>query len=203
MIKHNQKISKFLDQLAKDHPEMDKMVNNIKKTLGELGAGDQAAQVLEASDVSDLETCFKIGSNPVNSCQDYAGGGMNEALLGYVAEANTKISVIRNEKGNILARRVLRLLELPDGQPALFLEQKYSSTASGAIDKVMLDQIMKKAETMNVRLFVKGEDQVPDGFTLTKSKEKLESKGGRAPYVYVDAAGGEKKSGKFQDNRTF
>ena len=93
---------------------------------------------------------------------------MNEALLGYVAEANTKISVIRNEKGNILARRVLRLLELPDGQPALFLEQKYSSTASGAIDKVMLDQIMKKAETMNVRLFVKGEDQVPDGFTFDK-----------------------------------
>ena len=42
--KRSQKISKFLDQLTKDHPEMDKMVNNIKKTLGELGAGDQAAR---------------------------------------------------------------------------------------------------------------------------------------------------------------
>jgi len=196
--KRSQKLSKFIKRLRGQFPEAGSIFDEIEKTLQGLGTGDQAAQNLVATDTADLETCFKIGAIPVHSCQDYNNGQYNEALLAYVAEANTKAAVVKNEKEKVIGRRITRLLGLRDGTPAIFLEDKYASTASGALDKVMLTHILNKAESNNIRVFIKDVEVVPDGFELQSSSEVLQSKGGRAPFVYVDAAGGERKRGKYR-----
>ncbi len=196
--KRSQKLSKFIRSLKERFPAAESVFITIEKTLQELGTGDQAAQNLVAEDSSDLETCFKIGSDPVKSCQDYNSGGYNEALMAYISEPNTKATIVRNEKGNAIGRRITRMLSLPGGEPALFLETKYASTASGAVDLVMLTHAVKKAEQMGMRIFIKEADAIPEGYTLIDTSEMLESKGGRAPYAYVDAAGGEKKRGKYR-----
>lgn len=195
------KLSKFLNQLKKDDHKVSEIISKIESMISGDDSEDKIEQILETNDTANLETCFKIGSEPVQSCQDYANGDYNEALLGYVAEANTKVSIINNEKGNIIGRRIIRLMELHNGDSAIFVEQKYSSIASSILDKVMLDNIMKKAKKMGVRVYIKGEDIAPEGFYYKNTSDSLESKGGRAPYVYVDAAGGKKSLGQFKINK--
>jgi len=195
--RRGQKINKLVRSLREHFSDSQSVFDQIQKSLAELETGDQSAQKLVAEDSSDLQVNFHIGAEPETSCQHYATGSMNEALLGYVAEANTKATIIKNEKGKIIGRRVTRILGLRDGTPVMFLEEKYASTASGIVDKVMLTHLVNKAEKMGMRLFIKSSEALPDGYSLVSRPDTLYSKGGRAPQVYVDAEGGKKSHGKY------
>ncbi|MFH0805061.1 MAG: hypothetical protein V1916_02605 [Patescibacteria group bacterium] len=198
--RRSQRIHLFVKGLQSRYPETNNVFGQIERALSQLGGGEQVVQTLVAQDTADLRTSFHIGATPVASCQHYASGGLNEALLGYVAEANTKITTVSNEKRNIIGRRVTRLLSGSDGTPALFLENKYSSSASGAIDQLLLQHVMAKAGRLGVRVYMKnaeGTVTLPGGYRMVPSTEVLSSGGGRAPFVYVDAARGEKSYGMY------
>ncbi len=194
----SQKLAKFIRRLKGNFPQAENVFTQIEGALSELKAGDQSAQNLMAEDTSDLKTSFHIGADPVASCQHYETGGINQALLGYCAEANTKAIITKNEKGNIIGRRITRLLETNDGSPAMFLETKYASTASGIVDQIMLTHAIAKAEKNGFRLFIKDDCILPEGYEAIPDKETLTAKGARAPQIYVDAEGGTRSHGRIR-----
>ena len=198
-FKRGQKIQKALQLLREQYRSADTepTFQQVGQALSEVMGESQKAERIVAEDSSNLKVSFRLGADPVGSCQHYATGSMNEALLGYVAEANTKVFIVRNEKGNIVARRVCRLLEIGDGEPVLFIEEKYAATASGVVDQVLLTHALKKAKKLGARVFIKDVSVLPAGYEAESSREVVRSRGGRAPKVYVDAEGGIRQKGKY------
>lgn len=159
---------------------------------------------LTAVDSSDPKVWIEIGENPVGSCQNYNGGSVNECLLGYT-NPNTKILVLfRNEK--LIARSVLRLGQLSNGNPALHVERIYSAYPGEGVTRVIYARAKQKAEEMGVPVFVSARSQTEQGnmeeakgasgHILEPTEETLSFEASRAPTVYVDAVGG-RTNGQF------
>lgn len=153
-------------------------------------------QNLTCSDTSDPRITLEIGESPSPSCQNYHSGEHNDCLLGYFVP-DTKILTLTNEKSNLIARSIFRLLEDENGDTQLYAEVIYSSSASPAVQKTILTHALEKAQSMGVKLFVSPEFK-EEGFKFTRSKEILISNGSKAPKVYVDSAGGEQSWGRYK-----
>jgi hypothetical protein len=105
---------------------------------------------------------------------------------------------VRNGKGNIIARSILRLLSAEGGAPALHVEQIYTSSAGVGVKRSIFEHAFRKAVSLDVPLVANAED-VPTDFNFKIGEEiELTSKGSRAPKVYVDSAGGSKSWGNYR-----
>ncbi len=174
------------------------VLERVGSLIAELGSARGGKQNIFCHDTGDARVTLEIGSEPVPSCQNYADGMYNKCLLGYFDPAS-KIITTRNEKGTLVARSIFRLLSLQDGTPALHLERVYSTSASDAIRRILLEHAMKKAEEMNMPLYVSDTEDfsmVQNAIFSTKNTS-LESKASRAPLSYVDSAGGEQSLGRY------
>lgn len=190
----------FLDRLREQALPEDRFVyEEVRNLLNQVHNQEEGSQNIYCTDSSNPKVMLEIGQVPVVSCQSYDGGSYNECLLGY-SEPNTKILIVRNEKGNVIARSIFRLLSTPEGKPALHVERIYKAVASEAIGRIVYTQAVKKAEEMGVPVAVSKISQTETGnmeeaakargFSLAPVKYSLKSLASRAPSVYVDSAGG-------------
>ncbi|OHB21883.1 MAG: hypothetical protein A2939_01275 [Parcubacteria group bacterium RIFCSPLOWO2_01_FULL_48_18] len=203
-----QKAFELLEQefSAKNH-DFSQDIQRIRATLYEaiekmFGESKISKSSLRVTDAFDLETYLKIGDEPVESCQNYnSTSDLNQGLLSYVEDPNVKIIQIYDERGKIIARSILRLLEDESRNPALFLERVYSVNAHSKIAETVIAFAKEKARHMNAVLYshmLEGADS-PDEIRTAN----LISKNSRSPYVYTDAGGGRIKNGVFTIRNAF
>jgi hypothetical protein len=197
-----QSIDKFIRSLRDSIPSEGYFVmDRIALSLTNLKSSGAEKEDVVCEDTGNPKITLEIGANPVDSCQHYESGSHNDCLLGYT-EPNTKVLIVRNNKGNIIARSILRLLEDQKGEVSLQVERVYSTTASSGARKAIFEHAMKKAELLGVDLRGDSDDIAPEiGFAPKEERpEALMSSGARAPKVYVDSAGGSKSWGRYRIN---
>ena len=191
---------KLLEQLKMESVSDDQFIyDEVKRLFEQVQSSDSSAQNLYCTDSSNPKVMLEIGETPVNSCQHYDDGSYSGCLMGY-SEPNTKILIVRNERGSIIARSIFRLLTDSNGLPALHVERIYSSFAGKSIPRVIYTRALKKAEEMGISVVVSKRAETEQGaieeaqeassFLLVTYPDKLVSKASRAPRVYVDSAGG-------------
>lgn len=203
-------INKVIGELKDSAGEDDKFVyDGVTNLLASLRASSDEKQNLLCTDSSDPKVWIEIGEKPVASCQSYDHGGYNECLTAYT-DPNSKILVLRNEKGSIIARSVFRLLTTSTGAPALHIERVYSSSTSKGVLRSMFTRAFQKAEEMGLPLLISEQSQdedggekgyvLADGSTADRVEYSLVSRASRSPKVYVDSAGGAVNGGRFRMN---
>lgn len=206
-------IRPVLDEISSQIPTEGRfVVDRIKQVMADFYNQNQESQNLLATDSASPKILIEVGANPVGSCQHYAHGSYNECLLGY-SDPDTKIMVLRNEKGNLVARSIFRLLPDQDGNPALHIERIYSAVSGRGVQRSIYTHAYRKAQEMGIPLYVSSESQdengaeletdVPSGFETVLTQTILRSESSRAPKVYVDSAGGARSLGQFQMSRLF
>lgn len=201
-------IAKVIEELRTTSEEKNSFVyEELNNMLDSLKRSSDEKQNLVATDSSDPKVWIEIGEKPVASCQSYDHGGYNECLVAYT-DPESKFLVLRNQKGNIIARSVFRLLENSNGDPALHIERVYSSSTSKGVLRSMFARAYQKAEEMDLPLLIsqKSQDEggvekdaeLAEGYQINNVDYSLLSKASRAPKIYVDSAGGVSFDGEFE-----
>lgn len=122
---------------------------------------------------TEVKTCLRIG-NPLNKC-----------LLAYIVDGKNRAIVLKNEKGEIVARRIMRILwDEKLQQPVIYQEKLYinlglSKEAVDAIDTMCL----LRAKEFGLTLVT----TCPDENNPAPYPNRLKSLGSPAPVEYVDA----------------
>jgi hypothetical protein len=129
-----------------------------------------------------------IGTEVKDSCQSlYSAGSQNRALLGYVLDGKYRALLFTNENGEILARRMMRILWDEEGEtPVLFLEKEYLSEdrPSKAARKGLVDFAISRAKELGMPLVCESSSVERAG--NEPYTHQLESYGCVAPCEYVD-----------------
>ncbi len=206
--KKGESIQKVLEAL-KGSSEMDNefVYDFIESQLDAIHQQTEGSQNLVCTDSSDPKIWLEVGEIPVGSCQSYDSGAFNQCLIGYT-DPNSKILVLRNERGNIVGRSIMRLLETKDGDPTIHVETIYKSFPSLAVDRSIYTRASQKAQAMGIKCVVSKRSQneqgatvessLPDGYKTIGIDYYLYSNDSRSPSVYVDAVGGEQYQGKYE-----
>lgn len=101
----------------------------------------------EVFDTIDLNLTMQIGSLPVSTCMDYESGIYSDSLVSNL-DANKKIIFVKNKKGHIVARSILKLTKIRTGSLsentlrksyALIIERVYTSDSNPKIPKLIAD----------------------------------------------------------------
>ena len=101
----------------------------------------------EVFDTIDLNLTMQIGSLPVSTCMDYELGIYSDSLVSNL-DANKKIIFVKNKKGQIVARSILKLTKIRTGSLsentlkksyALIIERVYTSDSNPKIPKLISD----------------------------------------------------------------
>lgn len=141
-----------LDYLSKELPlELRFIPESVNRLLASAATNEGGAETMTAEDTIDPKVTIEIGETPQRTCQHYENGIYNEGLLGYFGP-EVKIGIVRNEKGNIVGRCIIRLTEDKDGNPVLFTEPVYQSIASPQVKMLLSEHVRKKAARMGVRV---------------------------------------------------
>jgi len=145
-------------------------------------------KIVDSDDPLDL---FLSGTEVGGSCQRVDGTpGLNKALMGYVMDGKHRILAVKDNRGRIVERLILRLLfDEKNKKPVLFFERIYPKTAK--YGNALKNFAKERAEELGVPLVSK------ETTTETKYDGSLISYSSKAPYEYCDAAGGI-QSGKFE-----
>jgi uncharacterized phage-associated protein len=200
-------IAQALQRLKKNtRPEMQFVTEQIDAVFDSFASQTGEMQMLRARDTASPQTTIEIGEKPLTSCQNYRNGSMNESLLGYT-DPNTKILLLSNERGNPVARSIFRILSDDAGNPVLHTETIYTTDASDGVAKAIYQHALDKAEAMGIPLFISSVSQNDEGhmvgarnvegFVAEPTDTVLSSKSSRAPFVYVDSAGGRQQGGQY------
>ncbi len=137
--------------------------------------------IVDSDDPLDL---FLAGTEVGGSCQRVDGNPkLNKALMGYVMDGKHRILAVKDSRGQILERFILRLLiDKETNKPVLFFERIYPATAK--YRSALLNFAKERAKELGVPLVSK--ETVAKG----KYKGSLVSYPSKAPYEYSDAARG-------------
>lgn len=163
--------SQFIADLKRFHNALNnKPVGNMSKW-----------QIVDTDNPCDLTL---LGTEAEGSCQNISGDPeFNKCLLAYLLDGKNRLLAIKDEKGVIQARAILRLLW--DGEkPVLFLERIYPDILDEKLKDHLIDFAKERATALGLDLLSK-ETGSGDDYSKT-----LHSLGGRAPFEYVDAGNG-------------
>ncbi len=153
---------------------------------------------LVVEDTDQWEDLMLLGNEMVDSCQDIASDSeKNKCLMAYILDGKNRAIVVKDKKGKIIARSVLRILWDPDKKkPVLFMEKIYRTKNQDAsvVNALVVKLCEQKARFMNLPLVACHGDYL-DSSSLYPGK--LEALGGPVPFEYADAAGGAQAGGKF------
>lgn len=138
-----------------------------------------ALNVVLSDHYVDLLLC---GTEVAGSCQRVDGDvSQNRGLLAYLVDGKNKILVIKDQRGRIHARALLRLLWQND-RPALFFERIYPAGAPQEQTEALIQAAKEIAGKMRLSLYQ------TDPPSANRPPKLLEALGGPSPYEYVDAA---------------
>ncbi len=157
------------------------LVPDIQDLLKTLQIKDN--QIVDTDHFWDL---FMCGTDIAGSCQKVDGdSSLNKCLMAYLLDGKHRLLAIKDPSGKIVGRSIIRLLwDEKQQEPILMQERIYPKKLSSE-QKEALDNFAKsRAQALGLRLFQEGSLPVC-----------LTSKGGRAPWEYVDSLEGMKKDG--------
>lgn len=180
--RYDKESNPHLKQLFQDNQTLEtSWRTGIERDLKEGSAqGSQSRRCIEGDAPRDLFMCV---TSVQGSCLSiYGDPEINKALMGYVANGQNRIIVIKDSKGKMRARAILRILIDQEDFAALFLDRIYPANASVRERQAILDMAITKARMMNIPLYtvLAGEGESAPDVTLRCT-------GGRAPYDYEDA----------------
>jgi hypothetical protein len=157
--RHNQHLSK---------PQKEKWEESIPKV-----SINRKGKELTIVDTEDAEDLFLCGTEVDGSCQRVdADTNLNKCLMGYVLDGKIRLIAVKDDKGKIISRAIIKLLLTEDNKPALFFEKIYGGNA---YEKDLKSLAKAKAKSMGVSIF----ESQPGGIIL-------HSEGSPAPFEYED-----------------
>lgn len=162
-----------------DLKAIEKMINAKERS------GYTGWTVEDSDHWEDLLLC---GTEVLGSCQNINGNpDYNKCLMNYILDGKNRVVILKDEKGCIQARVILRLLwDSNLKKPVLFRERLYHN--AGINEKYISEvdvMCLNKAKAMGIPLTkTKGYD------SEVSYNNSIESLNGRAPYEYVDATRG-------------
>jgi hypothetical protein len=111
-------------------------------------------KTLTLTESDDPEDLILVATDGPSSCQDiFKSSSLNTELLGYALKGKHKVLLIKNKEGNILARRIIRLIIQEDDQgalkPILMRETLYSK--GGNYDSYLLDAYKKILQRLDIQ----------------------------------------------------
>ena len=139
-------------------------------------------KVVITDDPIDLLLC---GTDVMVSCQRLDGSpNQNKGLLGYLMDGKNRLLAIKEGKGKIVARSILRLLW--DGErPVLYRDRFYPDNIDSRHLKALNEAALELAKKLRIPL-----TSAAEGVSYGKT---LHSLGSSAPYEYCDGGGGMQK----------
>ena len=180
-----------LAKLLKNQKGTDEFQNDVKAFLASLNNRKASKKdceykgwkIVDTDDPQDLLLC---GTDIEGSCQRVDGNpDLNKCLLAYMMDGKNRMLAIKNKKGVLVARCILRILwDRKNNRPVLFQERIYPQVIDAPFVKALNDMAKKRAIDLGLDLLTKA-----NGKTIVPEYDGIvESLGGPAPFEYVDAA---------------
>ncbi len=189
-IDYLETILEALRELPKDHAgEFINDVVSFKEGLKPTVPKElETWSIVDSDDPLDL---FLSGTEVGGSCQSVDDQPqLNKALMGYVMDGKHRILAVKDSRGQILERFILRLLiDKETNKPVLFFERIYPATAK--YKSALLNFAKERAGELGVPLVSQ------ETVTERKYGKRLVSYASKAPYEYCDALDGI-QTGKFE-----
>lgn len=141
-------------------------------------------KVEETDSWEDLLLC---GTEILGSCQSIKGNAsLNKCLLNYIVDGKNRVVVIKNSKGIIRARAILRILwDKTLERPVLFRERIYETPGIPNNSQFIINEICKnKARDLEISLIT---SDFSTSETVKRYSNDVYSLNGKAPFEYVDA----------------
>ncbi len=150
-------------------------------------AKEESSRKWHVEDTDAFDDLLLIGTE-TQSCQSVTtNASTNIALLAYLLDGKIRAILVKNDKGNIVARRIVRLLiDEATNKPVLLLEPLYSAPGASEEAKRAVDAMCyKRAEELNLPL-IGGIDLGADVKEYRMFPHRILSLGSPAPSEYVD-----------------
>ena len=143
-------------------------------------------KVVDTDDPQDLLMC---GTDVLGSCQNINGNAqLNKCLLDYTLDGKNRLIAVKNEKGEIVARALMRILWDEKNQvPVLFKERTYSKPN---LNPIVIEELntmfIERSKALGLSLATI-DSSLPE---YSQYPYPLLSLNSKAPFEYVDATGG-------------
>ncbi len=174
--------NKHLYELHQNNPEIFekwKYSNSSESVVS-----DDGCEPLTVVNTDHWQDLFLAGTEVFGSCMHIHGQGkFNKCLSAYVMDGKNRMIAVKNSKGKIEARAILRLMQtnLP-GQPALFLEKTYPELSS--FQSTLRQFAIQTASALKLALYTKRSGNTQPDLSTT-----LHSLSSNCQYEYVDGGG--------------
>jgi hypothetical protein len=153
-------------------------------------------------DTDEWQDMLLLGTEVVGSCQNINGDPyLNRCLTDYLTDGKNRAIVVKNGKGEIMARAILRMLyDAENKVPVLYQERLYQNAdidpqqAKKAIEALSIQRAKSLGLTLTT---AKGDWQEANDNSINYS-EPLHSYGSKSSVEYVDAEGKGVTNGIYQ-----
>jgi len=128
----------------------------------------------------------------VSSCLDINGDPeVNKCLQAYLLDGKIRAVTVKNEKGHIIARSVVRLLwDSKEETAVLFQERAYTSDPDPLLSKLLRAMAKRRAENLKIPLAGDCSTLSVQNKSFTPYPNPLRSLKSKAAFEYVDALEG-------------
>ncbi len=142
---------------------------------------NEGCEPLTVVNTDHWEDLFLAGTEILGSCMHIHGqGNWNKCLSAYVMDGKNRMIAVKNSKGKIEARAILRLMQtnIP-GQLALFLEKTYPALSS--FQSTLRQYAIQRAAALQLALYTQSSSGEQSHSLVT-----LHSLSSNCQYEYVD-----------------
>lgn len=187
-IEKNTNQQQMLDEEQELHPFQEKIFEKIEEIKEK-----NCILHYEIVFTDNFQDFLFMGSEAgMNTCQSYdSAWRYNLGLLGTWHHGQTRLIAVKDEKGYIRARSLVRLLLNEENHPVVYQEKIYDGRKNVYCAAAMTQRLRQIANELGCD-FVSYEELNEEG------KGTLTCLGGSAPYEYVDSANGLKSGGAFE-----
>jgi hypothetical protein len=150
----------------------------------------------EIINTDDWEDLFLSGTEIEGSCLEVGNApSTTKCLMSYLLDGKHRMIALKDpDTEKVIARSMFRLLwDDTNNRPVLHLEVTYPKSAQLELKEAIIEYAKKEAEKLDCSLFLSDKYK-----GSVESQDKIVSLGGRAPYEYVDSAGGVFERGVYE-----
>lgn len=169
------------------YPQFIQDLSDLENLIKDMNVVSNEHWTVEETD--HWEDLLLSGTEVLGSCQNINGDpNLNKCLMNYILDGKNRLVVIKNPKGIICARVVLRLLlDIKEKKPVLYQERLYKSAGISNKDEKALSEMCKQKASMLGIPLVRASEEDEDSDLYKLYHNDLDSLNGNAPFEYVDA----------------
>lgn len=155
-------------------------------------------------DSDHWEDLLLMGTEVPSSCQSIdSSAEKNKCLLGYMLDGKTRLMVVKDAEGKIVARSVIRILwDDKSKSPVVFMEKIYG-LKNPDLEILLLEACIRKAKALGLPLVASSKEDLSIAHELKSYPNPIKSLGSPAPFEYSDASGGVNAKGIFTVDKVF